>query len=128
MENTVICRKCGGPHFTIKCGRELITKVIEPEPELESEKKEYKTSKTNTIKIPRITHRVKISELPLDMTEEEIMDLTKDWGNIVRAKVIIYADNAVAYIDFSDKEQAIYFEEAINNTPFDHRVLSVTCL
>ena len=21
-ENKILCRKCGGPHFTIKCGKE----------------------------------------------------------------------------------------------------------
>jgi hypothetical protein len=125
MENTIICRKCGGPHFTIKCGKETINNIIDLEPE---EKQDYRTKKSNISRPPRITYRVKISDLPLDMTQEEIMDLTKDWGNVIRAKVIVYDDNAVAYIDFSHKDQAKYFEEAINNTPFEHRVLSVTCL
>ena len=37
VENKVVCRKCGGPHFTIKCGKEKqpehVSKPIESNPD-----------------------------------------------------------------------------------------------
>jgi len=118
--NKVTCRKCGGPHFTIKCGKE---KVVAPHAV-----KEEKTPVRDYIpgrnqerhnQYFKNTYRVKISDLPLDMTEEEMIELTCDWGHIVRINVINYEANSVAFIDFGYEEEAKYFVEALDKTPFE---------
>jgi hypothetical protein len=145
METKVICRKCGGPHFTIKCGKEQKSTKDNTRPKDNIETKtdqDIKTSTPNTIiaepknnrfnseHIPREkkfrkTYRIKISELPTDMTEEEMMELTCDWGHITKIKIITYNETSVAYIDFGYEDEANYFVEAIDKTPFDYLLLSV---
>ena len=73
----LICRKCGGPHFTIKCGKEIDKINTEPE-KINTEPKKDSEINTNIeidekIKFkPRRdkhyskTYRVKLSELPKD--------------------------------------------------------------
>jgi len=133
--NKIICRKCGGPHFTIKCGKEKVKEIInEPIDFVEpiKEKREYKEQidfkKNNRHDkfYSKITYRVKLSELPRDMSEEELMELTAEWGHIVKLKVINYDENSVAYIDFGFEDEAKYFIEAIDKTPFDSLLLSAT--
>lgn len=70
-------------------------------------------------------YKVKISYLPLDMTESELYDLLKDWGNIYKVKLLNYDEYSNAYIDFIHNEQADYFIEALNKTPFEHEIISV---
>ena len=143
--NKIICRKCCGPHFTIKCGKEkekevIIeqTKIIIPPdnklPKINEFVNKQSFSKDNYSEKPirherynsRITYRVKLSELPRDMSEEELMELTAEWGHIVRIKVINYDENSVAYIDFGFEDESVYFIEAIDKTPFESLLLSAT--
>ena len=113
MENKLLCRKCGGPHLTIKCGKEKkIIQHVAPIIEV-PKKKFFKT-----------TYRVKLSELPIDMTDEEMMELTFDWGHIVKIRVLNYAESSVAYIDFGYIEEASYFVKSIDKTPFESLILS----
>ena len=163
----LICRKCGGSHLTIKCGKE-VSQVIKPvsepisysviEPVIENinkpvsepipevrkrfdvnrKQEHYKDNikqehyKDNTKYnkhekyYSKTTYRVKLSELPKDMTEEELMELTSDWGHIVKLKVINYDENSVAYIDFGFEDETKYFIEAIHKTPFESLLLSAT--
>ncbi len=161
-ENKVICRKCGGPHFTIKCGKEKKEEPVKTQPvsstQLVEEKQDIKekpnkefnkTSKENTNfkgefkhknnkefsddkehkprgerKYFKVTYRVKLSELPIDMSEEEMMELTTDWGHVVRIKLLVYEESATAYIDFGYEDEADYFVEAIDKTPFEYRMLT----
>jgi hypothetical protein len=144
-ENKVLCRKCGGPHFTIKCGKEKKEEPIKIESdiksqEIETESKQnnqkeykYKEKKDNgerdnrprgDRKYFKTTYRVKLSELPIDMTEEELMELTTDWGHIVRIKLLVYTENATAYIDFGYEDEAEYFVEALDKTPLEYKLLS----
>jgi len=58
------------------------------------------------------------------MTEEELMELTTNWGHIVRIKLLVYEENSTAYIDFGYEDEAEYFVEAIDKTPFEHRIIS----
>jgi hypothetical protein len=135
--NKIICRKCGGPHFTIKCGKdkpiiveqvkqdELVEQVKKDEsyqPKFEHKFNNNKRERHHSKKI----FRVKLSELPRDMYEEELMELTSEWGHIVKIKVINYNENSVAYIDFGFEDESIYFIEAIHKTPFDSLLLSAT--
>ena len=142
----LICRKCGGPHFTIKCGKD-VPKVAEPVAEPVTEpvtgpitepvqevRKRFDSNRKQEQYIDRkyekyyskVTYRVKLSELPKDMTEEELMELTTDWGHIVKLKVINYDENSVAYIDFGFEDESKYFIEAIHKTPFESLLLSAT--
>ncbi len=154
-ENKVICRKCGGPHFTIKCGKEKTELVPAPAQigPMEKQEKHNQANQTNQTKPnekvvkyssnkpsqdnmeqefrPRqekkyfkVTFRVKLSELPTDMTEEELMEMTTDWGHIVRIKLLVYEESSTAYIDFGYEDEADYFVEAIDKTPFEFRVIS----
>ena len=124
---TLTCRKCGGPHLTIKCGKETIKEVI-PEPKKVYTEFEEKNEPKHRERKPyfKTTYRVKLSGLPEDIDEEEMMHMTCDWGHIVRLKVLNYEDNSVAYIDFGYMEEAEYFVEAIDKTTFDYLVLSAT--
>ena len=185
MENKILCRKCGGPHFTIKCGKEKKEEPVTVEPDTkqhqtDTKSREYKPRETRADgdreykprepradgdreykhrepreprepradgdreykhrepradgdreykpradrKYFKITYRVKLSELPLDMTEEELMELTTDWGHIVRIKLLVYTDNSTAYIDFGYEEEADYFVEAIDKTPLEYKLLT----
>jgi len=125
--NKIICRKCGGPHFTIKCGKEKKEEIIEVEKNIT-----YKTEKYNTFEKKdrkqyfKTTYRIKISDLPVDMTEEEMMELTSEWGHIVRLKVLNYNESSVAYVDFGYEDEADYFIKAIDKTPFELILISAT--
>jgi hypothetical protein len=157
MENKVLCRKCGGPHFTIKCGKEKKEEPVKVESDIKpqhtdtrtnnsdreykhrdngdreykhrdnGDKKEYEDRENRPRgdrKYFKTTYRVKLSELPLDMSEEELMELTTDWGHIVRIKLLVYTDNSTAYIDFGYEDEADYFVEAIDKTPLEYKLLT----
>ena len=130
--NKIICRKCGGPHFTIKCGKEKTEEkkdiVIETEKNNTYKNEKYNNNfeKKERKQYFKTTYRVKISDLPVDMTEEEMMELTCEWGHIVRIKVLNYNDSSVSYIDFGYKDEADYFIKAIVKTPFELILISVT--
>ena len=67
-EHTIKCRKCNGPHLTIKCGREKKDSLQEIR-EI-CEKKDYVKKKDYGEKrFFKVTYRVILSELPTDMTE-----------------------------------------------------------
>jgi hypothetical protein len=118
------CRKCGGPHLTIKCGKEPIKEVV-PEPKkIYTDFEEKPRKETERKPYFKTTYRVKLSGLPEDIEEEELMHMTCDWGHIVRQKLLNYEENSVAYIDFGYEEEADYFVEAVDKTPFEYLVLS----
>ena len=143
----IVCRKCGGEHLTIKCGKNKETKIDEKlEEKIENNREENKIDEKNDTKIEekketkidkleeneirihnsRISYRVKMSELPNDITEDEMMELCNNWGYITKLKVINYEETSVAYIDFNKEECADYFVEALHRTPFEHLILNVT--
>ena len=158
--NTIICRKCGGPHFTIKCGKAKPVQDLVPEPVIEQVQEkiqlriqepsqireynqirerepvqnqergprqkydnDYKNNKRDNFNSKK-TYRVKLSELPKNMTEEELMEMTFEWGHIVKIKVLNYEETSVSYIDFGFEDEATYFIEAIDKTPLDSLLLS----
>ena len=150
-ESKIVCRKCKGPHLTIKCGKETENKVeaqikiIHNEGgkreyngekreyngekrEYNGEKREYNGEKreyTGEKREFRKYGKVKMGSLPNDITEEEILELLSDWGHVARLKVLNYPENSNAYIDFRTEEQADYFVKAFNKTPCNHLLLSV---
>jgi hypothetical protein len=107
------CRKCGGPHITIKCG-----KIEEPKKQVieQKQKSNYRKNKVYTIKI---------NNLPEDMSENEMQELTYDWGHIKNIKIIKYNKISVAYVDFEYLEEAEYFVKALDKTPFEYMILEV---
>jgi hypothetical protein len=70
-------------------------------------------------------YKIKISFLPIDMHEDELYSLLKDWGNIYKVKILNYDEYSNAYIEFLYEEQANYFVEALNKTPFEHEIITV---
>jgi hypothetical protein len=114
-EHTIKCRKCNGPHLTIKCGREK-KEIVQEQPT--TNKKDYAKKR-----FFKVTYRVKLSELPIDMTESELYKLTTDWGHIVKIKLLIYNESSCAYIDFGYENEANYFVESIDKTPFEYKLL-----
>jgi RNA recognition motif-containing protein len=152
-ESKIVCRKCKGPHLTIKCGKETENKVesqikiIQKEyngekkeyngekREYNGEKKEYNGEKREYNREKREYNgekrefrkygKVKMGSLPNDITEEEILELLSEWGNVARLKVLNYPENSNAYIDFRTEEQADYFVKAFDKTPCNHILLTV---
>lgn len=144
MENTepkLVCRKCQGAHLTIKCGKETKS-VIElrndalkfvtyPKKDINFKSERLERSdrfdkSERTERFERIPlHKVKMSNLPIDINEEELNELLYDWGHIVRLRLLNYENNSIAYIEFKDKEPADYIVEALHKTPFDHIILDV---
>ena len=162
-ENKIICRKCKGPHLTIKCGKENENKVevqiknIHNESkgekrEYNGEKKEYNGERREYNGERREYNgekreyngekreyngerreyqkygKVKIGSLPSDITEEELLELLSDWGNVIRFTLKNYPENSNAYVTFRTEEQAKYFVKAFDKTPCNHVLLSVEIL
>jgi hypothetical protein len=123
------CRKCGGPHVTLKCGKEktnlttiLDEKFAQPIINHNNNHHHYhdRSEKIDRRKI--VT--VRISNLPSDITVHELNELVCEWGKIGRININNY-DNTICYIDFYFKDEADYFIKAIDKTPFDNVILNV---
>jgi hypothetical protein len=159
MTTKITCRKCGGPHLTIKCDKNnaLSTKssysnneknktqnlsvniptVILKEEPIEKNKffpqqtsgnynKNYKSYKNKNYNYNLKIYRVKIVDLPNDITEDEMKILLYNWGDISRIKVFNYSENSIVLIDFKIEEQADYFVKALHKTVFEHAIIAVT--
>ena len=115
------CRKCGGSHLTIKCGKtpdNSIPCINNSVNSINNVKKEYVQDYTRPRKFNKKTWTVKIGELPVDMTEEEGMELLYNWGHIIKIRVLNYNENSTAYVEFGYEDEADYFVEAVDKTPF----------
>ena len=144
-QNKIVCRKCNGPHLTIKCGKENENKVETQikilQKETNNERKEYirdherkdfnkdherkDFNKDSQKREYRKYGKVKMGHLPHDITEEELLELLADWGHVTRLTVLNYPENSNAYIDFRTEEQADYFVKAFDKTPCNYIILSV---
>ncbi len=149
MENSskIVCRKCKGPHLTIKCGKDStenkVDKLIKTEDDnrkddnkqinivknddkkitytkFEEQKKEYNNRK-------RKFHKVKLNYLPIDVTEEEILEsLYEDCGlKVSKIKVNNYNECSNAYIEFRTEDEVKYIIESLHKTPFEHQIIEV---
>ena len=83
----------------------------------------YKSSKR--ISKNRKKHVVRISNLPEDVTSKELVDLISEWGEIGNVNIKSYSESVSSYIDFYNKNEADYFVEALDTTPFDHYIIKV---
>ena len=110
----IVCKKCSGPHLTIKCGKEPKPKEIEvkKEPKVYLDKRKCVT--------------VRMSNLPSDISLDEMEDLMNEWGYIARVNLNNYENKpSTSFVDFYHKKEAEYFIEAVNRTPFDNMILHV---
>lgn len=106
------CRKCGENHLTIKCGKiddNKSNKIFE------KPKREY----NNT------SYKVKINNLPVDVTFNELSNILKDWGHINRINVKNFNESSYAIIEFQFEDEQRYFIEAVHSTPYGHQIISV---
>jgi hypothetical protein len=149
--NTLVCKKCGGEHLTIKCGKQQTKSIVEnvvdilkqPNPpnvsESRNDNKDFKMvdnrkprqynvnfkSNRRDENYKRVYYKAKMSNLPIDMTEEELMELLYEWGQVTRLTLLKYHDGCCAYVEFKNEDQVNYFVEALNKTPFEHIILTV---
>ena len=135
------CRKCGGNHLTIKCGKSE-NENTNNNSQNENTNNNSQSSNNNknlntnyynnngqssnynyTRKKKEAT--AKINNLPDDMTEQEMQELTYEWGNILNIKVLNYNENSVAYIDFAFLNEAKHFVKALDKTSFEYMILDL---
>lgn len=127
MSSKLVCRKCGGSHLTIKCGKEKKKIILDND---NKEKKQQKTFKnTNRITKHRNTKKinVKISNLPEDVTLKEMTELIQPWGSIDKIN-FSKGMNFNCYVDFYYRDEAEYFVKALDKTPFEYNLISVMIL
>lgn len=125
MASLIKCRKCGGPHVTLKCGKEKQDLNIVLDNKFTKVENKVDTKNYNNVRIDkRKIAVVKISNLPDDITVNELNELVSEWGKIGRINISSY-DNTTCYIDFYFENEALYFIKAIDRTPFDKNILSV---
>ena len=145
MENKIVCRKCQGPHLTIKCGKESenkVEKMIKEEHIIQEKTiKIYKENRNQDTPPNRnynqrnfsenndFTRRkygqVKISNLPNNVSDEEMLELLQDHGHIIRLKAVNHEENSQVYIDFKTEDMADYFVKSLDKTPFEYQMLKV---
>jgi RNA recognition motif-containing protein len=121
MTSLIKCRKCGGPHVTIKCGKEKQDLNIILEEKFPSKIQEHR--RTATIDKRKLI-TVKISNLPDDITQTELNDLVSEWGKIGRVNISAY-EHKSGFIDFYYKDEAEYFVKALDRTKFDYMIINV---
>lgn len=137
----LVCKKCGGNHLTIKCGKKK--KQNDSKSKIDNKSKDgYKSKIDNKSKINKFKTNtkykeykgkrsekftIKISNLPSDITIQELNELLLPWGHIGNIN-FGKSYNIVCYIDFYNKEEAIYFVQALDRTPFDNLIINVELL
>ena len=118
MESSLKCRKCGGKHLTIKCGKDNSIN--------DKKLNNYEGGKKiNNYEEKKKFNKVKISNLPYDITLEEMTELLENWGHIIRIYVKNFNENSFAIIEFKFKDELDYFIKALNKTPFENQIIGV---
>ena len=112
----LVCRKCGGPHFTVKCNQGKEQNEIN---------KNISSNSRTTYKCYNEVTKVKISDLPYNLTYNELNELLEEWGNISKLNIVSNSYGSTAYIDFKYKNDAEYFINALNNTIFDNQIIHI---
>ncbi len=129
MASLIKCRKCGGPHVTLKCGKEkqnldtVLENKFKPDNNYNNNNNKIYHNNHHKIDTRKIVV-IKISNLPEDITVPELNELVSEWGRIGRINISNY-DNTTCYIDFYFEDEALYFIKAIDKTPFDNVILNV---
>ncbi len=129
------CRKCGGPHVTLKCGKDKqdLTVILENQfPPKEQILNNHVHNHVHNNHVHNHGHAidkrkivtVRISNLPDDITVPELNELVSHWGKVGRINISTY-ENKSGFIDFYYMDEAEYFVKALDKTPFDHLILDV---
>ncbi len=135
----VVCRKCGGGHFTLQCGKEkkLPTNKNEDKNEDKNEfsNKNYNNKNYNNKRRNRRydndntpNFRVTLENLPSDITLVNLNKMLINWGRIgnIRIKYNKKVDSNFVNIQFYDKEQAEYFVKAVDKTSIGYMIISAS--
>jgi hypothetical protein len=139
--NKLKCRKCGGQHLTIKCGKTnedislntsssyrsdtSLNTSSSYSPSYRSDTStNYRSDTSSSYKI----NKIKISNLPSDLTFNELNEMLHDWGHISKVYVKNYNDSSLAILEFKFENEMEYFITALNNTPFEHQIITITKL
>jgi RNA recognition motif-containing protein len=129
---SIKCRKCGGNHLTIKCGINLEqNKIQSSEKSIVSKSAPTKGSGftqnnySRTFDRSKKQYKVKINNLPNDITFSELSNMLKDWGHINKINIKNFSESSYAIIEFQYEDEQIYFIEALNSTPFQYQIITV---
>ena len=90
-----------------------------------TDNKKNSKGKNNRKNEDRMKHVIKISNLPTDIEVKELYNLITPWGDIGNINIKLYTDVTCSYIDFFNLDEAKYFVEALNSTPFGNMILRV---
>tara|TARA_B100001121_G_scaffold194175_1_gene169671 strand:- start:1373 stop:1759 length:387 start_codon:yes stop_codon:yes gene_type:complete len=122
------CKKCGGPHLTIKCGKNNnnSNKNSNANKNNNNNKNNY-VNKNNNNK-EQNKYCVRLSNIPNDLTIKELNELMIEWGHIGKINFNNSNRYKSAFVDFYIKEEAEYFVKALDKTPFDNYIISVELL
>ena len=77
---------------------------------------------------PQNKYCVRLSNIPSDLTIRELNELINEWGDIGRINFNNSVKYKSAFVDFYIKEEAEYFVQALDKTPFDNYIISVELL
>lgn len=141
------CKKCGGPHLTIKCGKNNSNRnnnmnYSSNNMNNSSNSNSYKNTShrnnmnnsnrnnfnRNNFNRNREKFCVRMSNIPDDLTIRELSELLLEWGDVGKINFNNNIKYKAAYIDFYIKEEAEYFVEALHKTPFDTFIIDVELL
>tara|TARA_B110000977_G_scaffold154054_1_gene195752 strand:- start:5734 stop:6159 length:426 start_codon:yes stop_codon:yes gene_type:complete len=133
------CRKCGGDHFTSSCGKEKkkIIKIkdnVKPIKSLDKKNKPHRSFKKtrnsffNNRDNREKTVKIRLSNLPRDLTLQNLNKILIGWGKIGNVKIkntrVERELCKYSIIDFYDKDAAEYFVKAIDRTSMGFLMLS----
>ena len=114
------CKKCGGQHLTIKCGKNKTN--------YNNCNKNNNNKNNKNYRKPQNKYCVKLSNIPIDLTIKELNELMNEWGDIGKINFNSNINYKSAFVDFYIKEEAEYFVQALDKTPFDNYIISVELL
>jgi hypothetical protein len=149
----VTCRKCGGDHLTIKCGKEVkkedslpdIKPYIKPDTrqrvkqyEKREDNKEFRkpngimNSMKNVRKVNKPNYEkysALITNLPDDMELINIQYMMMEWGKIGNINLRYTEDKGkMCYVDFYNKDHRDYFIKALDKTPVGFNIISISSI
>jgi translation initiation factor 3 subunit G len=129
-KSVVICRHCGGNHWSIKCQHKPDpndTKDIKDTKEVGTNNGKYvpkfRRDGTDPIKENRNRNTINITNISENATEDDIKELFYPYGRISR---LYYNNNkGFAYLAYSSLDACEKAIEAVNGHPYDYLILSV---
>ena len=149
MENTIQlkCRKCGEKHLTIKCDKNNKDNNKDNKDNNKDNKdynkdnkdynknynkdnkdynKNYNKDYNKDYYKDDVKYKVQITNLPNNIEFNEVKDLMKDWGTILKINIKNYNNFSFAIIEFKNKNEQEYFIKALDKTPFEYMILNIS--